>query len=184
MTLAPPGANSPRAAFTLLELLAVIALLALLGGILLGASRHAIEAGRAARARAELAADYPQTDGGAQLLQSLIGRRGPRNTILSAPVRSQLDLSQFTTANALDPNTDMSAVLVDPWGRPYRYAYKVPPSSWRNSSYVLYSLGADGLDARALLVGGFIDQSAPSNADNISTGQDSGDSHWSKCWRS
>ena len=178
MTSAPPGAISQRAAFTLLELLAVIALIALLGGIVLGAGRYAIETGRTARARAEIAAlgaaldnyqrtlgDYPQTDDGAQLLQSLIGRRGPRHAPIT--VRGQLELARFTTADALDPFADLGAVLVDPWGRPYRYVYKVPLSGWRNSSYVLYSVGPDGLDAGALLAGGFIDQSVPANADNI-----------------
>ena len=178
MTLAPPGANHRRAAFTLLELLTVCALIALLGGIFLGAGRHAIESGRTARARVELAAlgaaldnyqrllgDYPQTDNGAHLLQSLIGRRGPRQAAIS--VRCQIELARFTTAEARDPFTDLGAVLVDPWGRPYRYVYKVPLPGWRNSSYVLYSLGPDGLDASDLLAGGFIDPTAPPNADNI-----------------
>jgi general secretion pathway protein G len=178
MILAPPGANCPRAAFTLLELLTVITLLALLGGLVLGGGRHAIEAGRTARARAELATicaalenyqrllgDYPQTDDGVQLLQSLIGRRGPRNAAIAVPC--QLELARFTTADALDPFTDRGAVLVDPWGRPYRYVYKVPLSGWQNVSYVVYSRGPDGLDAGALLAGGFLDPSAPPNADNI-----------------
>lgn len=178
MNLAPPGAKTGQAAFTLLELLAVIALIALLGGILLGAGKHAVEAGRSARARTELAilaaalenyqrafGDYPQTDDAAQLLQSLIGRRGPRNTISDA--RSLIDLTRLTTANALDPFADLSAVLVDPWGSPYRYVYKVPPTAWSNASYVLYSRGPDGREAGALRPGGYADQSAPDNADNL-----------------
>ena len=178
MFRAPPGANRQRAAFTLLELLAVISLLALLGGIVLGIGRNAVETGRSARARTELAVcaaalenyqrtlgDYPQTDDGAQLLQALIGRRSPRNAGIA--VRCQLDLARLTTANALDPVADSAAVLVDPWGRPYRYVYKVPPAGWSNSSYVLYSLGPDGRDDGALLPGGFVDQSTPANADNL-----------------
>ena len=75
MPKAPPGATSKRSAFTLLELLAVISLSAILAGIMLGVGRRASEAGKVARAKAELAVlsaalesynhtygDYPQTD--------------------------------------------------------------------------------------------------------------------------
>ena len=124
MFLAPSGANYQRAAFTLLELLAVVALLALLSVLLLGAARRIGEVGRIARAKAELAVlaaalenyqrlygDYPQTDDPAQLLQSLLGRLGPRNNVSST--RSWLTLARYRTALSRDPLVDPSATLKD-----------------------------------------------------------------------
>jgi general secretion pathway protein G len=178
MFLAPAGATEKRAAFTLLELLVVLTLVALLTGLVLGAGRHAGERGRAARVRAELAAlsvaldayrraygDYPHTDDEAQLLQSLLGRRGPLGS--AAAGRPWLEMAGFTTADARDPFTDAAAVLVDPWDRPYVYAYKIPSAGWSNSSYLLYSLGPDGKEAAPLLPGGFVDTAPPENADNL-----------------
>jgi len=172
-----PTAASHRRAFTLLELLAVITIIALLTGLALGGGHRANEAGRVARAKVELAllaaaladyhrihGDFPQTSDGARLLQSLIGQRDP----LNAPVttRSLIELAHFTTAESRDPFADESAVLIDPWGRPYRYAYK-SEASWSNSGYILYSVGPDGCDSAALLTGGFADPTPPENADNI-----------------
>ncbi len=163
--------------FTLLELLAVIGLIALLAGLMLGAGHRAGEAGRIARARVELAAiaaalenyqltlgDYPQTDDGARLLQSLIGRRGPLNAVMAG--RCLIEAARFTTAGSHDPLADPTAVLIDPWGQPYRYAYKsqVP---WSNSGYLLWSVGPDGRDSGALLAGGLADPMTAENADNI-----------------
>ena len=126
----PPPACAPRAqpaarAFTLLELLAVITIIAILAGLVLGVGRRAVESGRVARARGELAllaaaladyqrsqGDYPHTADGARLLQSLLGRRDPLNTATTA--RSLLELARFATADSLDPFSDLAAVLVDP----------------------------------------------------------------------
>lgn len=178
MTQAPPGATGRRAAFTLLELLAVITLIAVLAGLVLGVGRRASESGKSARARAELAAlsaalenyrrlhgDFPQTDDEPRLLQSLIGKRGP--TGLAVNGRAMLELARFTTAGALDPFSNAAAELIDPWGQPYVYAYKKPASGWTNSGYVLHSAGPDGRDSAALQPGGFVDPIPPENADNI-----------------
>ncbi|MDI1320192.1 MAG: type II secretion system protein GspG [bacterium] len=179
MPTAPSGATRNRAAFTLLELLAVISLSAILAGLVLGAARRAAETATIARTRAELAAlsaalesyrraygDYPQTDDEARLLQSLIGKRGPTNTVITG--RPLLEVARFTTAGSRDPFSDTSAVLIDPWGQVYLYAYKTPPSAWTNPGYVLYSIGPDGRDSAALLPGGLSDPAPQANADNLS----------------
>jgi general secretion pathway protein G len=173
----PEAGFHPRG-FTLLELLAVIAVIAILAGIVIGAGHHASEAGRVARARAELAVlsaalenyqrnfgDYPQTDDEARLLQSLIGKRDPLNAAVAA--RSLIEAARFTTAESQDPFADPSAVLVDPWGQPYVYVYKVPAGGWANPGYVLYSIGPDARDSPALLPGGLIDPAPPENTDNL-----------------
>jgi len=163
--------------FTLLELLVVIAVVATLSGIVFGAGRHAAESGRDARARAELTAlsaalesyrlvhgDYPRTNLPTRLLQSLIGRRGPDGQPLNA--RCLIDARRFTTNGGLDPFTNDTAELLDPWGQAYRYAYK-SEASWNNPAYVLYSAGADGNDSATLQPGGFPNSSARGNADNL-----------------
>ena len=165
-------------AFTLLEILAVVAILAILAGIVVGVGRRASESGKIARTKAELAvlsaaleayqrtyADYPQTDDGARLLQSLIGRRGPTDASLTG--RALIETARFATAGSLDPFVDASAILIDPWGRPYAYVYKVPANGWTNPGFVLYSIGPDGRDSPALLPGGIIDPTPPENADNL-----------------
>jgi general secretion pathway protein G len=185
MVQAPPGATGRRAAFTLLELLAVITLIAVLAGLVLGVGRRAAETGKVVRAKAELAAvsaaledyrriygDYPQTDDVANLLQALIGQRGPAS---GAEIngRSLLEWSRYVVARPATPDTpadpfaETSAVLIDPWGRPYVYVYKVPAGSWTNSGFLLYSVGPDGKSAAALLPGGIVDDAPSENADNI-----------------
>ncbi len=166
-------------AFTLLELLAVLGIIAVLAAIVIGVGRRASESGKAARAKAELATlgaalesyrlaygDYPRTGDAAIMLQSLLGKKGPAGTTLPTAGRPLLETARFTFRNGADPFTDASAVLLDPWERPYVYAYKsVTP--WTNPSFVLYSAGPDGLDTPTLLAGGFPDVATAGNADNL-----------------
>ena len=162
--------RSLSSGFTLPELLAVITIVAVLAGIVIGVGRRASETGKTARAKAELAVlaaaldeykrsygDYPRTDDEAQLLRALLGQRGPASDTTIAG-RALIETTRFT----INGN-----VLVDPWERAYVYSYKVPASGWANPSFVLYSSGADGTGTPTLLPGGFPDVATPGNADNI-----------------
>ena len=173
----PVGTTRPGRAFTLLELLAVLGLIVVLTGLVLGVGRRASDTGKAARARAELVAlmaaldayrqihgDYPRTDDSARLLQSLIGKRGPDHQPVNG--RALLEVARFRPAGAADPFADEAAVLLDPWERPYRYAYK-SQQPWTNPACVLWSAGPDGNGTATLLAGGFPDRNATGNADNL-----------------
>jgi len=141
-------------AFTLVELLAVVALMALLLGITLGSLRGSKEQAAVGRARSELAVlsqaledyrreygDYPQTaDTPEKLYQALIGRLGPTGASISG--RSLLDGVQIALHDPLHPG-DVANHLVDPWGNSYRYVYFIRQAGTEpvRRGRVLYSLG-------------------------------------------
>ncbi len=119
--------SSLAAAFTLIELLTVIAIIGILAAITLGVSRGVQERAAISQARSELAAlataleaykrqygDYPQTvgtttnnpavpspipnnDGPGILFNALVGKRGPTGAQIN--VRPQVDVSNFTLAD-------------------------------------------------------------------------------------
>jgi prepilin-type N-terminal cleavage/methylation domain-containing protein len=126
--------------FTLLELLVVIALIATLSSLLLGAGSYAFESGRISRTRAELAA---------------------WSAALEAYRTAHGDYPRSLDALGREP-----AKQRDAWGRVYRYAYK-SQAPWRNQTYVLCSAGPDGLASDTLRGGGFADPTASGNADNL-----------------
>jgi len=159
----------------------VLGVVAILSGIVIGVGRHAAENGKAARARAELAAlsaalesyklawgDYPRTNLPDHLLQALIGRRGPDDQAANFP--SLIEPARFSTAASRDPFSDPAVVLLDPWEQPFRYAFK-SQTPWTNPSFVLWSAGPDGKDTPMLLSGGFPDTAARGNADNLYANQ-------------
>ena len=162
--------------FTLLELLTVMGIIAILAGIVLGVGRRANESGKIARAKVELAAlsnaleayktqygDYPQTLNSSVLLQSLIGKVGPNSSSTAINGRALIESAKFSIATAalpdvpVDPFTNPSAVLLDPWDNPYLYAYSTAANGWKNSSFVLFSAGPDGVATLPLPLNGIID---------------------------
>lgn len=140
----------PGAAFTLVELLVVIAVVATLTAITLGIASGVRTRAGIDRARGELAVlctalenyhriyrDYPPATNPTDLLAALSGRLTPDGTISTRP--PLLDLAVFTLNDAQD-------AFVDPWGQPYRY---VPITQAGRRTYQLYSSGPDGEESAA-----------------------------------
>ena len=171
-------------AFTLIELCAVVALVAVLSGFaaVLISGVQARAAG--ARARGELAilalaledyrcqyGDYPGTADAGEFYESLTGRRGPRDDVLDPPGRTLIETGRLTLRNP-DPRATGNAVL-DPWNQPYHYAgFTRTANGVTSRGYVLFSSGPDGR-AKAgdpPVTGskaGVPDLNDPDNADNL-----------------
>lgn len=174
----PPirSVRDARLALTLVELITVMAIIALVSGLVLASAARTNATALTARAQAELAAisaalegykiaygDYPRTANAAVLLQSLIGKLGPTQVQIEGG--RFIDMATLATSGDLDPFATTSAELVDPWGRTYRYAYR-SSSPWTQPAFVLFSCGPDK-SAAALLTGGVVDESAAQNRDNV-----------------
>lgn len=132
--------------FSLLELLATLALIGALAAIACGVVASTMARSALLRAEADLSAiataleayqrhygDYPRTTDPVRLLESLTGTRGPAGGTTTGP-------DFIGTAVGLSP--EASSVMQDPWGNAYRYRYD---ASW-NGEYVLWSAGPDGRD--------------------------------------
>lgn len=153
-------------------------MIALLAAIVLGAGSRVSESGRAAQARAELAAiaaglesyhrqygDYPRTADAGELLEALLGLRAPSGAATCG--RAFIDQAWFRTAKAIGQDGALRPQLLDPWEQSYVYVYRAPATGWDNPAYVLYSRGPDQAHELALSAGGFPDTTAPVNADNL-----------------
>ena len=154
--------------FTLLEVLVVIAVVAVLAAITLSISGGAREKAAQDRARSELAVlstaleryrsvygSYPQDEQDPEgLLLALSGTRTPSG--------ATDDRAPFITLAGLVLNATADAI-VDPWGQPYGY---VPFRSGARQGFRLYSMGPDGKDLPPTKSGG-VDESAKDNLDNI-----------------
>jgi prepilin-type N-terminal cleavage/methylation domain-containing protein len=159
MVLRPPHLVTAAAAFTLVELVTVMAIISVLTAIVIGAGRHTLQAGEVARTKAELSAlsvaleayrkkygDYPQTGAPEIVLQSLMGKRGPEGAVLHD--RALMQLSRFSITGSTDSvgEPSASATLIDPWSQPYQYVYHGGAGT-AGSSFELYSTGPDKLGA-------------------------------------
>ncbi|MDR1280915.1 MAG: prepilin-type N-terminal cleavage/methylation domain-containing protein [Opitutaceae bacterium] len=143
-------------AFTLIELLTVIAIIGILAAITFGVTKGVNERASVNQAKAELAAlsvalesykrqygDYPWTDDPKIFLQSLVGNKGPKGDSITG--KTFIETAKFTlSVEGGDPATNDTITLQDPWGTPYQYYYKFGTSSnWKHPSYILYSKGPD-----------------------------------------
>lgn len=135
----------------MLEVLVVIAAVAVIASIVLAAGNGSHERARISRARAELAiiakgledyraahGDYPQVLPGlspeSALWAALSG---------SATARSRVDRHLLSEAEVAGER-----LWIDPWGTPYVYRYRGPAApEWVRQGYVLLSLGPSGLSA-------------------------------------
>lgn len=170
--------------FTLIELLAVITVVAILAGFTFGLIRGVQERTAIARTKSELAVltqalgayrrhygDYPQAADAGEFYQSLTGCRGPHRNVLDPPGRTFIETSRFTLRDA-DPLA-AGNVLLDPWGRPYRYlCFPRTGNGATSHGCVLFSCGPDGLtkpdDPPASgAAAGEPDLTHPDNADNL-----------------
>lgn len=162
----------------MVELLVAGAAMAVLAALSIGAASHALTTARKARAIVELDTiaaaletyrlrhgDYPRTADPAVLLQSLIGRREPTGEPLAES--PSILLASMRLQGASDPTNDADAKLVDPWERPYRYAWKTPTGTWLNPRYVLFSSGPDGNPAALVSAEGFVAAAAVENSDDL-----------------
>ena len=177
----PAGA---AAAFTLVELLTVLALLAILSGSAFGLVRGVEDRAAIARAKSELAvlaqaveswrsqyADLPVITDPADFYQALTGVRGPQNRLLDPPGRTFIEAAPFALRFS-DPSAPGN-VLLDPWGQPYHYVSFTRTSDGPGTpGFVVFSSGPDGRakpdDPPAAGPGaGEPDLTAPDNADNL-----------------
>ena len=171
-------ARPRRGGFTLIELLTVIGIIGILSGIALGVMRGVSEKSKIAKAKTDMTAvalaltafkqqygDFPhiklQPD---QLYDALTGKRGPLQSLVTQG-KVFLDFGHLTLEDPDHPTGPNS--LLDPWGNKYLYIYKVPPTGWKNPSYILYSSGPDGKERVILNPDGFPNTSDPDNDDNV-----------------
>ena len=131
------AARSRRSAFTLLEILIVLALVGLLAGVLIsnvdkvfGESQVDIAKHQVTQAfRVPLTSyrmhmgSYPSTEEGLEALVRAPEGRGDRWR---------------------GPYLDREEALQDPWGNPYQYRF---PGQHNEGSYDLWSYGPDGVDS-------------------------------------
>jgi prepilin-type N-terminal cleavage/methylation domain-containing protein len=155
-------------AFTLIELLTVIAIIAILAGITFGVIKGVNERAAISQAKAELSVlaqslenykrqygDYPQiaidnstgTNGGQtsgeRLYKALNGQIGPKLGASDLTTRQRVFFEKTKFTLVSPAATDLASnYIIDPWGRAYRYAYK--SAGWLNPSYLLFSVGPDG----------------------------------------
>jgi prepilin-type N-terminal cleavage/methylation domain-containing protein len=174
-TLARPPVRESRLngqarlrAFTLIELLTVIGIIAILAGITFGVVKGVNERAAIGQAKAELASlsqaieayklqygSYPRAGTSSTLLtaaatnnqsgilfNALMGKIGPKGDPINGKVfveASKLTLSSATTLPSPTDTVSVANAFIDPWGRQYVYAYA---AGWLR--YNLLSVGPDG----------------------------------------
>lgn len=164
--------NRSFAGFTLVEVLLVLSVILILGGITFGTAAGVQSARMKSIAKAEIAlitealfrfhasyGDYPITVGiennaitlskallGWKIFQGNPAQMVDLKDVPPEGVTSFIELSKILHEGNL-PNSDeiipSNVRFIDPWGNAYEYAYK-ESKEWDNFSFVLYSKGPDG----------------------------------------
>ena len=172
-------------AFTLIELLTVIAVIAILAAISFGITSGVYQRQARTKAAAELSAlsaalesyraqygTYPITSDSEVLLQALANRikwtdADTRESLSER--KAFIDPSKFDVSG-FDDSGEFGATgqsLVDPWGNEYYYEFSTD-GGWQRFGFILFSKGPDG--AFSTPTSGIIDKDAAGNADNIYAG--------------
>ena len=174
-----------RKAFTLVELLTVMAVIAILAAITFGISAGVYERQARTKAQAELSSlasaleayrsehgaypEAPGTDWNANaviLFDALTGQIEPDGDAITPRGRAFVDISKYDLeTEGSDGDIPDESRFLDPWGNPYAYQYDPDPASWERFGFVLYSPGPDGDDV--VPENGISDKDAEDNADNI-----------------
>jgi general secretion pathway protein G len=149
-------------AFTLIELLVVITIIAILSGLIVGASKYAWTKSATSRAQAEIAAietalEGYKTDYGIYPTSTSMRVTGPpsytseknNNDILYKALVNQPKRYFAFKPDQLRVVSATVTNIIDPFGNPYNY-YRDPPNPLAQSNQVtfdLWSYGPDGKDS-------------------------------------
>ena len=185
------------AGYTLVEVLLVLSVILILGGITFGTAAGVQSARMKSIAKAEIAlitqslsrfhasyGDYPITAGiennaitlskallGWKIFQGNPARMVDLEEVPPGGVVAFIELSKILYDGNLPFSDEIipnNIRFIDPWGNPYVYAYK-ESKDWDNFSFVLYSKGPDGDDVK-LELDGIINtkyKNLDKNTDNI-----------------
>jgi len=126
-----------RRAFTLLEMLLVLALIALLASLLILNLVPTID-----RTEDKMARLFVTTTGKTALVNYRLERGRFPST--EEGLAALVQLPAESGASVGGPYFDPPRVPEDPWGRLYQYRY---PGARNSGSYDLYSLGRDGVES-------------------------------------
>ncbi len=140
-----------RFSFTLVEVLVVISVIVMLAGMTVGVSRYAAFAGKANRAKAEIAAiqlavenfkldngEFPPTDA------DDVAKNGVSlYTNLVEGTKTYIELKRMQVSGAED-----GKFIIDPWGQPYVYNASTNEEANPNApaGVCLYSTAGQGPD--------------------------------------
>ena len=168
--------NRPLAGYSLVEVLLVLSVILILGGITFGTAAGVQSARMKSIAKAEIAliteslfrfhtiyGDYPITEGienneitlskallGWKIYQGNPAQMVDLKDVPPEGVTSFIELSKILYEGDLpfsDKIIPSNVRFIDPWGNAYVYAYK-ESKEWDNFSFVLYSKGPDGADVK------------------------------------